>query len=215
MRRIVTNQGLALACALGLALGSGACAGDDRPGATDNERDPLASSETSSPSQDRAVGGGTAQQQARVTGCLQRGQIEGTFVLAQARAEGEAGSVGTTGTAATGSQSYSLVNTGDTDLTQYVGSRVAVSGRFQGGTAGSGMGAGTGAGAGTDRSASGTTDPGQTPPTADTAPGARHGADGDAAGGASMDSSADMGSLTANQIVVEEVERVEGECPTS
>jgi hypothetical protein len=68
-------------------------------------------------------------QHSTLTGCLRRGAIAGTFVLTEA---GPA-EVGTGGVSAPTSPSgtYPLVNTGDTDLTNYVGSRVTVSGRFQ------------------------------------------------------------------------------------
>ena len=67
-------------------------------------------------------------QHSRLTGCLQQGTIAGTFVLTDA----EASEVGTAGSSANAStRTYPLVNRGDTDLTNYVGSRVTVSGRFQ------------------------------------------------------------------------------------
>jgi hypothetical protein len=64
----------------------------------------------------------------RLTGCLQQGTIAGTFVLTDADAS-EVGTAGPSANAA--SRTYPLVNRGDTDLTNYVGSRVTVSGRFQ------------------------------------------------------------------------------------
>jgi hypothetical protein len=66
--------------------------------------------------------------QSRVTGCLQRGTIPGTFVLADV----EPTVVGTSGSRENQVLgAYPLVNKGDTDLTNYVGARVTVSGRFQ------------------------------------------------------------------------------------
>jgi hypothetical protein len=195
MQREFKSKGLALVCVMGLAVGAAACGGGDQTESAE-DRGAMATSDT--PSQDPAVGGGPEQQQARVSGCLQRGEIDGTFVLTQARGEGEAGSVGTTGSEAAGTE-YRLIHTGDTDLSSHVGSRVMVTGRFQSTAAGvaspdAGMQPGSGA------------------PTADTAPGDDLGADAtEMPGGATGGTEGTAGAST--QIVVENVEHAEGECP--
>lgn len=188
MQRDLRARGLAVVCAMGLALGAAACGGADQTEPM-GEPDPMTTSET--PTQDPAVGGGMQEaQQARVTGCLQRGEVDGTFVLTQARSEGEAGSVGTTGAMA-GTEQYRLVHTGDADLSEHVGDRVTVTGRFQSGSmSGVDTGMQTGSGA----------------PTADTAPRDDLGADT-----TSMEGTAGAGA----QIVVENVEQAEGECPAA
>lgn len=190
MQRDLKSRGLAFVFAMGLAAGAAACGGGDQPESIE-DRDPMATSET--PTQDPAVGGGMEQQEAqdaRVSGCLQRGEVGGTFVLTQARAEGETGSVGTTGSAAPGTEQFRLVHMGDTDLSEHVGHRVTVTGRFQRSSmTGVDTGVQTGSGA----------------PTADTAP--RDDLGADTTGG--VEGTAGAGT----QIVVENIERAEGECP--
>jgi len=197
MQRDLKTRGLAIVCAMGLAVGAAACGGADQPESIE-DRDPMATSET--PTQDPAFGADAQQEQeARVTGCLQRGEIDGTFVLAQARPEGEAGSVGTTGAQAMGTEQYRLIHTGDTDLSTHVGSRVSITGRFQSSSGVSAPDTGM--------------QPGSGAPTADTAP--RDDLGADATGGMEGDTAAGVEGTAgpSTQIVVENVERVEGECP--
>jgi hypothetical protein len=70
---------------------------------------------------------------ATLTGCLEQGRIPGTFVLTNASALDAPQEIGTSGTDPDESptDTYALVNLGDTDLTRHVGSKVTVGGRFQ------------------------------------------------------------------------------------
>jgi len=186
MQRDLRSRGLVFICAMSLAVGAAACGGGTE---TESPADQEAMDMSEAPAQDPAVGEG--MQEARVSGCLQRGEIDGTFVLTEARAEGEAGSVGTTGLEATAGQ-YRLVHTGDADLSEHVGNRVTITGRFQstGGTlSGAETGIQTGSGA----------------PAADPAP--RDDLGADTTGGGTEGTAG-----AATQIVVENVERADGEC---
>lgn len=191
-REYLKSRGLAVICATALAFGAAAC------GETESPADRGAMDRSESPTQDPAYGAGQQEarqtgRQARATGCLQRGEVAGTFVLTQARLEGEAGSVGTTGsTTAAGTEQFRLVDTGNADLSEHVGNRVIVTGRLQTSMSGAETGAQPGGGA----------------PTGDTSP--RDDLGADARGGGTEGTAG-----TGAQIIVENVERAEGTCPRS
>ena len=163
-----------------------------------------------------------------LTGCVERGTIPGSFVLTHVSTAGNipGGTEGTTGTsgsvsggnnsaatsgAGAAGDTYTVTSGDGTDLGQYVGKRVTVTGRFAAPPNGSGTAAGT----------SGTTaSPGTTagPDAGAGAPGSRASAPGTTGSGASArdaDSTAATrgpAAMPTRQLTANDVRQVAGSC---